>query len=344
MRTLFQNLTVTVLALCLCLVLLEAVLFFLPVTGITKKRNLSGSATPLDVASVKNSSLTFSKGWNFNNVRVRKTNNMGFFSDFDYEIGKEVIVAIGDSYTEASTVDFEDTYHQVLSRQIGKPIYNLALSGSPLSQYEAYLQATCRTFRPTKVIMAIVRNDFDESFFEHRRGDGFFHYRASENNKLTLTPTNWNWLKNIVARSSLVRYTYFHLGVGVKVRNLKQRRLDKKQNEKKKSTNKLEIKQKAIDVFLSNIGNYCLDPRDIVLVVDGDRERIYGVRDKTDLALAYFAKEAKARGFATVDMHGVFARELEESGRMANSSYDYHWNVLGHELSAQELARVFQPS
>ena len=344
MRTFLQNIAVSVLALCFCLVLLEVALFFLPVTGISQQRNLTETATPLDVAAAKNSTLTFSKGWNFINVKVRKTNNMGFFSDFDYEVGKEVMVAIGDSYTEAAAVNFKETYHQRLSRKIGKPIYNIALSGSPLSQYEAYLQAICTTFRPTKVIIAIVSNDFDESFFEHRRGDGFFHYRAGENNKLTLTPTKWNWLKNIVAKSNLVRYMYFHLGIGGKVRNFRQSRIKKQHNESNKSKDKLEIKQKAIDVFLSNIGNYCLNPKDIILVVDGDRAHMYGARDKADLALAYFAKEATARGFATVDMHGVFAKELEESGKKANSIYDYHWNALGHELSAQELARVLRPS
>ena len=53
--------------------------------------------------------------------------------------------------------------------------YAFAQSGVPLSQYVAYAQHACAVYRPQKLVVVVVGNDFDESVFEHRLRDGIYH-------------------------------------------------------------------------------------------------------------------------------------------------------------------------
>lgn len=145
------------------LVIAEIALRFLPVTEIVLTRPVAADAEPFDVSAAAHAAHRFSRRFDFRNARTRKTNNLGFFSDFDFVRDTEVDVAIGDSFVEALQVDFDAAFHQLLARGRTRPVYAIGVSGAPLSQYEAYLAQACADFRIGKAVFTINSSDFDQS-------------------------------------------------------------------------------------------------------------------------------------------------------------------------------------
>ncbi len=327
------------------LVLAEFVLQFLPVTGVARTQSLGKNGTAFDVASVKDGSVSYSDGWNMRNPLIKRTNNYGFFSRYNYVRKTPVVLAIGDSYTEAAQVEFEKTYHQRLATAIGRPVYNFGLSGAPLSQYEAYLREGCRQFRPTAAVFAVIHNDFDESFRAHRARSGFFHYSDDVPATLTPTPYKISTLRRIVTKSSLVRYLFFNLNLRHLVRRLTSGSAEGHRvalSFSGSSGNDIAVSKRAIDIFLSRIATHCLARERIIFLTDSDRQAIYGGFARRDEAMLYFRDRAAALGFRTIDLHPVFSASYAKDGIMFESPYDPHWNRHGHEIIGNLLAEEFK--
>ncbi len=335
MKSLLENITLACGSVLVMLLLAETALSFMPVVGVSRTQELSANGSPFDVSSVKNGSITYSDGWAFRNPLVKQTNNYGFFSKYDYKAGAPVVVAIGDSYTEAAQVEFEGTYHQRAAAKIGKPIYNFGLSGAPLSQYEAYLMESCKQFRPTAAVFAIIHNDFDESFRAHRARSGFFHYSDDAPHTLTPTPYKISTLRKWVTKSNLVRYAFFNLHMRHHVRRMTS---DSASDHKValsfsgSSNVDVSVSQQAINVFLSRIDMHCLRKDQIVFVLDSDRQAVYKNFKRRDDAMMYFRDQARKLGFRTIDLHPVFAASYAHDNTVFESSDDPHWDRHGHKV------------
>ena len=187
----------------------------------TRTQPLSKQDGPFKVSAIPHTEYVFSMDYDFKNARVRRTNNYGFFADYDF--GKSVVVeiVIGDSFVEAEQVDFGETFHQIYSESQAIPVFPVALAGSPLSQYEAYLQQACREFKIKRAVFLIVSNDFQSSLFQYRKRAGFFHYHDNGGSvRLEGTPYEVGLLRRMANRSKLIRYLYFHLRLKATVRRL----------------------------------------------------------------------------------------------------------------------------
>ena len=134
------------------LLVLEFTLSFFPVNSAIRTELLNSEASPFDVAAKKDANFSFSTMWNFINPQWRKTNNLGFFSDYDYEENFEGYIIVGDSQVEAVQVPFSETFHQQIANKLEEKVYNIGLSGAPLSQYHAYTNEICERYQLVKLL------------------------------------------------------------------------------------------------------------------------------------------------------------------------------------------------
>lgn len=350
LMNLIRNLGLILASTLVTLLLLEAILRSLPVTEVARNRPLKAGAEPFDVASRPNRTYHASSGWNFKNARARHINNYGFFSDYDYRPGYRGLLTIGDSYVEAVAVDFAEAFHQRLAAQLGVEVYNIGLSGSPLSQYEAYLSQACREFSPTQVIIPIVANDFGESIYRYRIRDGFFHYR--EDGSLLPTPYPIGRLRRFANGSSLVKYVYFNLNVGLWLRTLSKPAFAADGLEVPPATRPedeaLARKQWAARLFLERLDDHCLAPMDILLVLDADRHAgwgIYGPEPMRSEIFRFMSREAQRAGYPVLDLQPVMQTRFEQNGQRFEFHFDGHWNAMAHRVVADAiLVTGFLPS
>lgn len=340
MKRIFVNILLSVGTLIVTLGILEFVLGYFPVMQVTRTLPLTESGRPFDVSTVKNSLISGSQGFDFAHAQTRRTNNYGFFSDFDFEENTLVNLAIGDSFTQAMQVDFTDTFHQLTAAVMGEPFYPLAISGNPLSQYEAYTQQACDTFDINKAVYLIVRNDFDESLYEHRRRSGFFHYRTSDAGvELRPTPFRLDVVKRLITRSNLVRYLYFNLNAGSLLSSRKLATANPAEKQRARQE-QLQANLEAIEIFLSRIDKYCLTQEDMIFVVVADRQKMHGGEPYPNFeeSRAYFMDKARESGFQVIDLEPVFMAHFAEHGIRFDFEHDAHWNALGHRLAAEALS------
>jgi len=334
-----KNLFLFFTSLILTILFIEIILNFFPVTSITRTKPLFSYSEPFEVSSDKLSKKKFSLyTWDMKKPIARYTNNYGFFSNFNYEKNFEGIFVVGDSYVEAVQVAFEDTFHQVLSKKINKKIYNIAISGAPLSQYEAYVSQICREFKPQKIIISIVENDFIESLYENRARAGFFHYH--KNGKLLPTYYNVSSFRKIANKSSLIKYLYFHLHINSKLVYIMKYFFDKT-NYGLHVSGSLESKISSANIFLRNMKNYCLDPENIVFVIDANRihdsNNIYSNKPLQIDILKYFESQARKNGYNVVSLHYSMQEHYKRNGLKFEFLNDGHWNEFGHKIVADTV-------
>ena len=333
---LIRNFITIIISLFLTLIFLEILLSFMPVSSVIRSNELKNNSNPFDVSSKKNEVLSFSKKFNFINTVHRNTNNLGFFSDFDYVEGEKIVAVIGDSYVEAIQVAFKDTFHQKINSISNHPVYNFAISGSPLSQYEAYFKEVCIRYDVQKLIIAIISNDFSQSLEEKKIRDGFFHYDDDYAYKLKATPYKLSLIRKIANSSNIIRYIYFNLGYAEEIIVLLNNFFDFNKSyktiEETKSlaTNDDLYHKIAIDIFLNNISKYCLTEQDILFVVDGSRPELYNNQKNWHIS-EYFIEEARNKKFNVINMYDYFKKDYVLNKKLFEFNYDKHWNQYGHD-------------
>ncbi|MEP3276388.1 MAG: SGNH/GDSL hydrolase family protein [Stappiaceae bacterium] len=330
-----KNIALLIGSIFVTLVILEIGLRAFPVTDVSRTKPLALDSSPLEVSSQPNEILSYSREWNFKNARQRKTNNLGFFSDYDYKPGKEGVFVVGDSFVEAAQVDFDQTFHQLLANELDAEIYNFGVSGSPLSQYQAYVEDLCRRFKPSTVVIPIIANDFNQSMRSNARRAGFFHY--DDTGALNPTPYVISNIRSAANASALARYAYFHLGIGNLIRSGLS---DVGSAVSKESADKdFSIHKMAADYFLDHMSNTCLARDEILFVVDANRSEsgIYKEGNRVPY-MKYFIDSAERRGFRVVDLTPIMMKEFKKNGIRFEFPFDGHWDAAGHALVAKAVA------
>ena len=160
---LIKNITRYFIGFVFVLLICELVLYFLPVNTPIRTHPLYLDSNPFDARATKSSTITFSNMSFFDNVIKRKTNSMGFFSDYEYEKNFDGNFVIGDSQVESGQVQFLNTFHQIIAKKINYKVYNFGISGAPLSQYHTYANEICKRYKPKNILMLIIPNDLRQS-------------------------------------------------------------------------------------------------------------------------------------------------------------------------------------
>lgn len=310
---------------------------------------------------VANSAFTWSLGWNFQGVVHGRTNAQGFVADYDYDpvAASPLMAVIGDSFVEAFAVGFPQSLTGRLQQALGTRgrAYAFAQAGSPLSQYVAYAKHACEAYRPQRMVVLIVGNDFDESIFAHRLRNGIFHLhpRADGGFDHRLTPLPPMRLIERIARSSaLALYVFRNLGRGglapsliIGKANAQAAAVGPFVGNTSADANARRVAEgeKVIDWFLGRLSDQsCLKPKDIVLAVDAMRPEVYDPARLAAARSSYFGRmrarvlaEGAARGFTVVDLEKAFAASFARDGQRFEPLTDGHWNAHGHAVAADAV-------
>jgi hypothetical protein len=301
-----------------------------------------------------NTRFTWSRGWTFDGVVRGRSNAQGFLADVDYDAAATtpLVAVVGDSYIEALRVPFADTVTGRLQAMLGRHgrAYAFAQSGVPLSQYVAYARHACEVYRPERLVVTVVGNDFDESLYAHRQRDGIFHLypRPDGSFELRLTPLAApGFGTRILRHSALALYLARNVGEPNAVDWFRPEPADAPggyvgQTAAAADPVRLDEGRRVIAWFLDALPQAaCLQTPDIVLVVDAARPELYDPVSLAETRTSYFGamrarlmSDARARGFKVVDLEPAFLAAHAADGRPFEWPNDAHWNAHGHAVAA----------
>jgi hypothetical protein len=343
------------------LVAIEIVLRFLPVATAPSVEPPT-AANPIQ-RYVANTPYTWSLGWNFYFVVRGSSNAQGFLADYDYDAGAAtpLVAVVGDSMIETLYVPFAESLTGRLQAMLGARgrAYAFAQSGAPLSQYVAYVRHACAGYRPERLVVNIVGNDFDESLFPKRLRDGLFHLyeRPDKTFEYKLTPLQPPSLTERAFRNSALAL-YFARNLGMRSLVNWFRPQDAKAEGQitqfvgmtpaAASPERLDEGHRIIAWFLDTLAKEaCVDPRNIVLVVDAPRPHLYDADSLAFARTSYFGKmrsrlisDASTRGFVVVDMEPHFLASFAADGRRFEYPTDPHWSAHGHAVVAAAVRQA----
>jgi hypothetical protein len=313
-----------------------------------------------------NTPYTWSLGWNFYEVVRGRTNAQGFLADYDYDAAAKapLVAVVGDSYMEALRVRFAETLTGRVQAMLGTQgrAYAFAQSGAPLSQYVAYAQHACATYRPQRLVVNVVGNDFDESVFAHRQRNGLFNLYpqpdGSFDYKLTPLPPP-GLVQRVLRQSALALYLARNVGVSGATDWFRpsQARADTNWTGRfvghtaaAADAARIDEGERVIAWALAALPKAaCLPARDIVIVVDAMRPEIYDDNALAEARTSYFGRmrakliaDARTAGFNVVDMEGPFRANFAKEGRHFEFPNDGHWNSHGHAVAAAAVREALR--
>jgi len=333
--------------------ILEVALRFLPVSS--PPYLLPVSAADPVARFQPNVDYQYSWGPDFA-VRSRKrSNNFGFTHIADYrpEARTPLLVVIGDSFVEAEAVDAGKSAPELLHAELGGRgrVYSIGVSGAPLSQYLVYAQYASRVFRPDAMAFCIISNDFDESLLKYK-SEPRFHYFDERTDPPVLRRVDYELssAKKLLRHSALLRYAMYNVAAEHRLAALLKpgtagawAKRDAEAPEALEQ--RVRDSERAVDWFLERLPAMSgLPAGAIVFVLDAVRPAIYSDAELQQSENTYharmrrhFAAQARAHGYAVVDMQPAFIARNRADGARFEFPTDSHWNELGHRLVAEEL-------
>lgn len=338
----------------LAALLLEGLCRLLPV-------NETLRSMPVDAANPvlrfePNRSTLWSKGPDFCLTNSVRANNWGFINNQDYlsDAPGPLVAVIGDSYIEALMLPWEQTGQGLLAKALEDRarVYSFARSGAPLSQYLAYAQWASGRFRPDRLVVLVVGNDYDESLSVYKSTPGF-HYYTDTPAGLELTRVDYHpgLGVKLISSSRLLMYLFTNLKVMelpqlIRTRFFSSATAYVGNTEAQAEPWRLEQSRRAVDKALEEFpARTGLPPARICLVVNGLIPEVYSApARKAALASyagqmnAYLMERARKLGYRVIDMQPVLERDYDEHGqRFDLSPCDGHWNARAHRLFAKAV-------
>jgi hypothetical protein len=342
----------------LTFLILELLLRFLPV-------NEGSYLLPVNeinhlVRFQPNRTFIWTSGWKFNIVNKVNINNDGFINDINYDKNLTIplIAVIGDSYVEAIMVPFRKSVTGRLAKHLGNSsrVYSFAHSGAPLSQYLIYAEYAQTTFKANGMIIVVIANDFDESFWKYSISHGHHFFVEKENGEIVLErkDVSVSLTKKIARKSALARYLALNVGVKARLHRLRKLIMTKDDSEMYVAHTSIDVNiirvddaKRAIDTFfdkLPTISN--LDPSNILFVLDGIRPELYSddydIETETSyigIMRKYFIASAKIRDYEIIDMQSRFIDHHKKHGKRFEYPTDWHWNELGHKVIFEAITQ-----
>jgi acetyltransferase AlgX (SGNH hydrolase-like protein) len=300
-----------------------------------------------------NSDYVYSAGWNFAIRSHKHANNYGFnnLADYHPEEHTPLFMVIGDSFVEAHEVDAGKSAPELLNaslRGAGR-VYSIGLSGAALPQYLASAAYACASFNPGGLAFFIIGNDFDESLLKYNQ-DGQLHH-FDDDGRLVLTGYELPMTKKVLRHSAFIRYVMYNMVTGARlnqIRTLLGGPGPLASAHAASDEEHLADSKKAVDYFLAQLPQRCsLAPSAILFVLDAVRPEIYAAATMPAAMetsyharmRAYFALQARARGYEILDMQPVFIERHARDGARFEFPTDKHWNALGHRLVADQVRK-----
>lgn len=298
---------------------------------------------------IPNKKTTYSIGKNFNQVIQKSTNNYGFYSSFDYfPNSKPDLAIIGDSYVEALHVRSQDSMGEILNKLApGLTVYQLGVSGVPLSQYIQMIRYAQKEFSPQHFVVVVGGNDFDESLCSFRIKEGTWCFNSE--NELVFTPFfGYSLIRKIARNSAFMRYAIFNAGLdwrrlisdfGMSDPGLKTENQYSGNTEIIKPAQVIRASHEIISKFFTEIINLGLENK-ITLVIDADRQDIYQNKSSESYfnnMRRFMIEIATKKNISIIDMEVIFGNDYDKYNKKFEFPNDPHWNERAHKLAAKAL-------
>lgn len=292
----------------------------------------------------------FSRGPTFEIRNLVEINNEGWRSNLVYIPGSlGVLGVIGDSYVEAAQVAWEDSFYGILHKESPQnlKILSFGVSYYPLSQYLAVARYLSKKYRLSGLIITVVANDFDESLESGIKLSGLHFFREGENGVLSLEKKTYTPNKKFLHKSALYMYLSSNCEL-FRITEAFQKIISagvKKNEDRKELEDQEAMVRKAVRAFLGRLPAFSgLPAEKILLVVDGDRPRLYQKnpeKSQPSWSFAkrreYFIKQARLQGYFVVDLQSAFQNSYLLFGQKMEFPHDAHWNKKGHSVVAEEI-------
>jgi hypothetical protein len=273
------------------------------------------------------------------------------------------VAVVGDSFVEAMQVPVGESFVEQAALALGGPdrieAFRFAIAGAPLSQYVHMVEREVLRFRPDRIVVLLVHNDFDESFLLRpgRYTSSFLKFEVrpgqrpdepvGETAPAPWTPGALEWLRHTgTARFFLYRWQVrpqllldavlgparadgaprfgANIDLGAVLAEEPRIRIATAHG------------LKRLKALADSIGAR-LD-----ILMDGDRGAIQAGAP-TSQALRLNAIAAEAAAAAGVPFHNLqplFAADFAASRQRFDFPSDGHWNAHAHRLVGRELARI----
>jgi hypothetical protein len=348
--------------------LLEVLFSFLPVTESSEVQDVNAENAILKFKA--NSEFRKTLGHDFKHVTIKRTNDFGYFSDYDFNANydKKIAVVIGDSFVEAAYVENKKTFHGLLNEQIEEFVFlPMGVTGSSLAQYLAFADWAKKNLNPELYFISIIRNDFDESSILYKQVPG--HHYFDEKMKLVRLDRKVSTLNKVLRSSSFVRYLYLDYQITLRTPILRNDKLlsrfliwltgpftvpKKKEVENKDYVDsKFKNTDKIIDAFIDQL-HEITQGKPVYFVLDSDRANIYGGVEVAELRahiwspyILYSFKTFKEKccemkNFSFIDTDSFFRESFLKNSRRFEFENDWHWNSLGHATVASAIKNEIQ--
>lgn len=324
------------------LIILEILFRVLPTSDSEKTRPVNSGSPYLHL--IENSSLLISSGAFFTHKEIKRTNNYGYFSDYNYEAqgATSKLITIGSSLVTANQISNEASFHGLINSNFSdeKRVYMLAGANAPQSQYLAYARFAMREFNPAGFFIVIGNLDFNSSVLGNALPNSGYHYFESYDaaSNLILLDYAPSMIKEFFRNFALARYIFLNARVqtikfstflGSAVKDTSVSGLD---------TSDFVL----IDKFLGELKSIVNDVP-VVLVIDSPNQRNRAVRHDISVNSAahknYILKAAHDYKFGIIDLEDEFVNDFKVNGKRFEWDDDSHWNAQGHRVVASAIMR-----
>lgn len=276
--------------------------------------------------------------------------------------GVRRIAFVGDSFVEGLQVPFDRSFAEAVQTGLSTAgpteTYRFAIAGAPLSQYLHMVEREVVQTKPDTIVVLLVHNDFDESFaFKPGRYTSSFLKLKIEGGKVTgeVPPQPWQpgaveWLRqSATARFFLYRWqvrpqALIDAILGPAKAQGNDGRFSANIEVASVLSQEAEIRV-ATDYLFTRLAERAAGAgAKLLLVMDGDRQAIYGGQpDSPALKLNQIAAEAAQRaGVAFLDLQPVFAADWARNHRRFEFDADFHWNEHGHTVVGAAVLEVLK--
>jgi hypothetical protein len=351
-RHLLAVLTVAV-STVLTVAVIDLVLEFLPVA--TGMRGMPVTAGSPIYHYEPNSNFVFSIGWKLDGVNRGHINNAGFVNDQDYwkSPAPPLLAVVGDSFIEAAMVPYAQTLQGRLAAALAprQRVYSVGTAGAALSQYLILARHAVEEYGAQVVVISVVFNDFDQSYFAYRPSDAYWYYvpDGAGGLHLRLFEHHRSMLRSLALKSALARYLLINLRIDQVIHQTPflERLVATAAHAQPPGADdpppgadaeRMRISYAVIEAFFRDLATMVkLPPDRVLLTLDG-----FHYPQAADAARGHyldrmrraFAARAAALGYGLIDLDPFFFADFARRGERFEIPGDGHWTANAHGVVA----------
>jgi hypothetical protein len=222
------------------------------------------------------------------------------------------------------------------------------MSGAPLSQYLHVLRKKVIEYHPDLIIVLLIHNDFDESFMfkPGRYTSSFLKLKLDDGVVAAEIQPQPYHRSSIDGLRLSATFRYLHYTQGVRLQILRDLVFGAKSEgfqaniDVKKEMELLTRSRVATDYVFAQMNKIVNENGiDLVLVMDGHRQAIYGEAPEDwtygPLALNALAAEmARRYDLPFIDLHEHFKSDWQKRGLRFEYETNWHWNALASKATS----------